>query len=149
MPIYKVELEKAFDLIHVLKTDYPIPKYTLLLTKGMKLQFKHPLENYTFNFELLSDFYVDELAGVMTPKFPKCGVLKWQYNGTDFWDFHDNAPKIPAKQIEQRLEQIKIRHTANVAVPLNIDSAMFDSNTKIIESVWTLKDLIEKVNIEI
>lgn len=149
MPIYKVELEKAFDLIHDLKTDYPIPKYTLLLTKGMKLQFKHPLENYTYNFELLSDFYVDELAGVMTPKFPKCGILKWQYNGNDFWDFQDNAPKIPTKQIEQRLEQIKTRHTANVAVPLNIDSAMFNSNTKIIESVWTLKDLIEKANITI
>ena len=149
MPIYKVELEKAFNLITDLKTDYPIPKYTLLLTKGMKLQFKHPIENYTFDFELLSDFSVDELAGVMTPKFPKCKVIKWQYNGTEFWDFQDNAQKIQTKQIEQRLEQIKARHLANVAVPLNIDSDMFDSNTKIIDSVWTLKDLIDKVNIEI
>lgn len=149
MPIYKVELEKAFNLITDLKTDYPIPQYTLLLTKGMKLQFKHPTENYTFDFELLSDFYVDELAGVMTPKYPKCGVTKWQFNGTGFWDFQENAAKIPAKQIEQRLEQIKARHIANVAVPLDIDSEMFDSNTKIIDSVWTLQDLIEKVNIEI
>ena len=149
MPIYKVELEKAFDLITDLKTDYPIPQFTLLLTKGMKLQFKHPTENYTFDFELLSDFSVDELAGVMTPKYPKCRIEKWQYNGTEFWDFQDNVAKIPAKQIEQRLEQIKARHIANVAVPLNIDSEMFDSNTKINDSVWTLKDLIEKVNIEI
>ena len=149
MPIYKVELEKAFDLIKDLKTDYPIPKYTLLLTKGMKLQFKHPTENYTFDFELLSDFYVDELAGVITPKFPKCGITKWQYNGTDFWDFQDNVAKVPAKQIEQRLEQIKARFIANVAVPLNIDSEMYDLNTKIIDSVWTLKDLIEKIGITI
>lgn len=149
MPIYKVELEKAFDLVNDLKTNYPIPQYTLLLTKGMKLQFKHPTENYIFNFELLSDFYVDELGNVMTPKFPKCGVTDWQYNGTDFWDFPDNAAKIPAKQIEQRLEQIKARHIANVAVPLDIDSDIFDSNTKIINSVWTLKDLIEKIGITI
>jgi energy-coupling factor transporter ATP-binding protein EcfA2 len=149
MPIYKVELEKAFDLIKDLKAQYPIPQYTLLLTKGMKLLFKHPTDNYSFEFELQSDFYVDELASVMTPKFPKCGIIKWQYNGTDFWDFQDNAPKIPAKQIEQKLEQIKARHIANVAVPLNIDSAMFDSNTKIIDSVWTLKDLIDKVGITI
>ena len=149
MPIYKVELEKAFDLIKDLKANYPVPQYTLLLTQGMKMMFKHPTDNYSFEFELLSDFYVDELAGVMTPKFPKCGILKWQYNGTDFWDFQDNAPKIPAKQIEQRLEQIKARHIANIAVPLNIDSAMFDANTKIVDSVWTLKDLIDKVGITI
>lgn len=149
MPIYKVELEKAFDLITDLKTNYPIPQYTLLLTKGMKLQFKHPTENYSFDFELLSDFYVDDLAGVKTPKYPKCRIEKWQYNGTEFWDFQDNVAKIPAKQIEQRLEQIKARHIANVAVPLNIDSEMFDSNTKIIDSVWTLKDLIEKIGITI
>lgn len=149
MPIYKVELEKAFDLIKDLQANYPVPQYTLLITKGMKLEFKHPTDNYSLEFELLSDFYVDELAGVMTPKFPKCSILKWQYNGTAFWDFQDNAPKIPAKQIEQRLEQIKTRHIANVAVPLNIDSAMYDSNTQIINSVWTLKDLIDKVGITI
>ncbi len=149
MPIYKVELEKAFQLISDLKANYPIPKFTLLLTKGMKLQFKHPTENYTFDFELLSDFYVDELAGVMTPKFPKCKVLKWQNNGTDFWDFTDNATKIPASPIEQRLEQIKNQHTANVRVPLNITSEMFDVNTKIVESVWTLKDLIDRAAITI
>jgi len=149
MPIYKVELEKAFDLIKDLKTDYAIPQYTLLLTKGMRLQFKHPTENYTFDFELLSDFYVDELAGVKTPKFPKCGITNWQYNATDFWDFQDNAAKIPAKQIEQRLEQIKARHIANVAVPLNVNSDMFDANTKIFDSVWTLNDLIDKAGISI
>ncbi|MCW5886454.1 MAG: AAA family ATPase [Candidatus Kapabacteria bacterium] len=149
MPIYKVELEKAFDLIKDIKANYPIPQYTLLLTKGMKLEFKHPNNNYSFEFELLSDFYVDELAGVLTPKFPKCGVIKWQYNGTDFWDFQNNVTKIPASQIEQRLEQIKARHIANVAVPLNIDSEMFDANTKIIDSVWTLKDLIDKAAITI
>jgi len=149
MPIYKVELEKAFDLINDLKADYPIPQFTLLLTKGMKLQFKHPTVDYTFDFELLTDFYVDELAGVITPKYPKCGVIKWQSNGTDFWDFQSNVAKVPVKQIEQRLEQIKGRHIANVAVPLNIDSEMFDINTKIVDSVWTLKDLIDKAEITI
>lgn len=149
MPVYKVELEKAFDLIKDIKANYPIPQFTLLLTKGMKLEFKHPNDNYSFEFELLSDFYVDELAGVLTPKFPKCGVIKWQFNGTDFWDFQNNVTKIPATQIEQRLEQIKARHIANVAVPLNIDSEMFDANTKIINSVWTLKDLIDKAAITI
>jgi hypothetical protein len=148
-PIYKVELEKALDLIKVLKDEYPIPKFTLLLTKGMKLQFKHPNENYTFDFELLSDFYVDEIAGTMSTKFPKCKVLKWQYNDIDFWDFIINAPKVPATSIEQRLEQIKSRHIANVSVPLNITSEMFDLNTKIIDSVWNLKNLIDAANISI
>lgn len=149
MPVYKVELEKAFELIKDLKDNYPIPKFTLLLTKGMKLQFKHPIDNYTFDFELLNEFSVDELAGVLTPKFPKCKVLKWQYNGTDFWDWNDNAARIPRNPIEQRLEQIKNQHTANVRVPLNITSEIFDTNTAIINSVWTLKDLIDRANINI
>ena len=149
MPIYKVELEKAFKLIKDLNDNYPIPKFTLLMTKGMKLQFKHPTENYTFDFELLNEFYVDELAGVLTPKFPKCKVVKWQFNGTDFWDFTTNASKIPASPIVHRLEQIKARHLANVAVPLNITSDIFDTNTKIVDSLWTLKELIDKAKISI
>lgn len=149
MPVYKVELEKAFDLITDLKDNYPIPKFTLLLTKGMKLQFKHPTDNYTFDFELLNEFSVDELAGVLIPKFPKCRVLGWQYNGTDFWDWNDNAARIPVNPIEQRLEQIKNQHTTNVRVPLNISSEMFDTKTSIINSVWTLKDLIDRANITI
>jgi energy-coupling factor transporter ATP-binding protein EcfA2 len=149
LPIYKVELEKAFALINDLKTNYPIPQHTLLLTKGMRLQFKHPIEDYTFDFELLSDFYTDSIDGSLVPKFPKCKIIKWQYNGTDFWDFTEKVGKVLTKPIEQRLDLIKRTHIENVRVPLNIDSEMFDSNTRIINSVWELKDLINKANITI
>jgi energy-coupling factor transporter ATP-binding protein EcfA2 len=74
MPIYKIELEKAFELIQAIVTKYPVPKYTILLTKGMKLKFRHPADNYTFDFEMLSDFYFDELSGTTVITYPKCAV---------------------------------------------------------------------------
>jgi hypothetical protein len=149
IPIYRVELEKAFKLIDDLNTHYPIPQFTLLLTKGMKLVFRHPDENYTFDFELITDFYVDELNGVMTPTFPRCSVTSWQFNGIVFWDFLRNDIRIPARSIEQRLDQIKDQHLQNVRVPLNITSAMFDNNTILVGSIWSLAEVVDRAGITI
>jgi energy-coupling factor transporter ATP-binding protein EcfA2 len=150
MPIYKVELEKAFDLTNDLKTDYPIPQYTLLLTKGMKLQFKHPTEKYTFDFELLSDFYVDELAGVMTPKFPKCGVTNWQYNETEFFIPAQNKT-LTQNEIEacqKRDDKLdKIITNLKKDTILNITNDMFTENTLIHNSIWSFKEIIDKAEV--
>ena len=147
LPIYKVELEKGFELIKSLKAGYPIPAYTKLLAKEMKLQFKHPTENYTFDFELLSDFYIDGLEGSTVIVFPRCRVITWQFEEKEFWDFTDGSQKTLTKPIEQKLEKIKARHIENVAVPLNIDSAMFDENISIENSVWTFKEIIDKAGV--
>ena len=58
-PLYKIELDNAFKLLEDLKKDYPIPLQTILLVKGTVLEFTHPTENYTFECELISDFYID------------------------------------------------------------------------------------------
>ncbi len=149
MPIYKEELEKAFDLIEKLKSNYPIPQYNFLLSKGTKLQFKHPASNYTFDFELLSDFYIDDLDGVKAPKYPRCEVTKWQYNGIDFWDFSTGSPRVPEIQIKKKLEQIKAKAIADVGPHLGMDSDIFDINTTVLNSIWTLKELIDRASIVI
>lgn len=147
MPIYKVELDKAFDLINELKTKYPIPKYTILLTKEMKMRFKHPTENYTFDFELISDFYFEDLSGSTVIHLPNCRVLSWQYNYQPFWDFTKGVQVVLKKPIEQKLNQIRDRHIANIAIPLAIDNNMFIDNLIIENSIWSFKEIIDKSKI--
>lgn len=152
MPIYKVELDKAFQLINDIKTQYPVPKLTLLLTKGMELQFKHTTANYTFDFELLSDFYIDESDGATIQKYPKCKVLTWQHEGTVF---HVPAQNKTLNQTEidvcQKREDKLNRLIANLKRDnvLNITDEMFIDNTSIKNSIWSLKDIIDKSGITI
>lgn len=152
MPIYKVELDKAFQLINDIKTQYPVPKLTLLLTKGMELQFKHTTANYTFDFELLSDFYIDELDGATMQTYPKCKVLTWQHEGTVF---HVPAQNKTLNQTEidacQKREDKLDRLIANLKRDnvLNITDEMFIDNTSIKNSIWSLKDIIDKSGITI
>lgn len=147
LPIYKVELEKAFFLIKELKDKYPIPIYTIVLAKGMKLQFKHPTEDYTFDFELISDLYIDGMNGTTTIELPKCKVVSWQYDTQVFWDIPSNSIKIPAKPIIQKLNQIVERHIANVSVPLNITTEIFIENTIIENCIWSFKEILDKSKI--
>jgi recombinational DNA repair ATPase RecF len=152
MPIYKVELEKAFKLINDLKTNYPIPKYTLLLSKGMQLQFRHPFENYTFDFELLSDFYVDELDGVIKVKYPKCRISRWQYNSTEFFIPAQNKTlnqnEIEACKIrEDKLDKVITNLKKDLV--LKITNDMFIENTLIHNSIWSLKEITVKAEIVI
>jgi alpha-D-ribose 1-methylphosphonate 5-triphosphate synthase subunit PhnL len=143
-PVYKLELEKAFKLIADIKTHCPIPESIILLSKGMKLKFKHPTQNYTFDFELLSDFSVEGLNGATTTVLPKCKVSTWQFNGTDFWDFTTSKAVVLRKPIEQSLKQIIDTHTSNFRVPLAITQDMFVDNTTLTNGIWTLKEVINK-----
>jgi len=147
LPIYKVELEKAFYLIDQLKSNYPIPVYTIVLAKGMKLSFKHPTVDYTFDFELISDLYIDGMSGSAIIELPKCRVVSWQYNTQVFWDIPTNSIKIPLKPIVQKLNQIVERLITNVAVPLNITTEMFIENTAIDNCIWSFKEILNRAKI--
>lgn len=150
-PVYRLELENAFKLIDDIKTNYPVPESKILLSKGMKMRFKHPdpLHNYTFDFELVSDFSVDRLHGATTTVLPKCRVLTWQYNGTDFWDFPKGHAVVLAKPIEIKLNQIIDRHADGVSVPLAITPDIFKNNTTPINGLWTLTEILTKAGVTI
>ena len=148
LPIYKVELDKAFKLIEQLNLNYPIPVYTILLSKGMKLQFKHPSQNYTFDFELLSDFYIDGMNGASVLHFPKCKVNSWQYDGTDF--FCPGQKKvINSKEVHKRLDDKLDDVLTNLKkdTVLNITNQIFIDNTSIESSIWSLKEILDKAKI--
>jgi energy-coupling factor transporter ATP-binding protein EcfA2 len=147
LPIYKVELEKAFELIKLLKQNYPIPQYTIALSKGMKMQFKHPTARYTFDFELSSDFFIENLNGTENITYPKCIISSWQFNNQIFWDFIKNDAVEYDSPIEQKLNKIIEQHTANIRVPLNITKEMFIENTVIENCLWSFKEILDKSKI--
>lgn len=152
LPVYKVELDKAFELIDKLNNDYPIPFQTILLSKGMQLEFKHPNLNYTFDFELLSDYYIDDLNGAKIVKLPKCQVSKWQYNGTDFAMTDGTILQQPEidkiqKRKEDKLDKV-LENLKRDAV-LQITNQMFIDNTMIVNSIWSLKETLDKAGITI
>lgn len=146
-PVYKLELEKAFKLIQDIKTGYPLPTATILLSKGMKLQFKHPSQNYTFDFELLSDFYTDGLNGSNTTVLPKCKILTWEFDGKQFWIIHENKILETDKinKLLLRTDKLnKIIENLKKDSTLAITDEMFLDNTKLTNGIWTLKEIIYK-----
>lgn len=82
-PIYRRELQDAFMLVDELQKLNLQPDI-LLVEKGKRIVFKHPIENYSFEFELSSDLVRNCIAG---DNDPKCKIHTWQYNGTEFYDF--------------------------------------------------------------
>lgn len=150
MPVYKVELDKAFELIDKLNEDYPIPSQTILLSKGMQLQFKHPTINYTFDFELLSDYYIDYLHGAKDIKLPKCKVQKWQYQGTDYLSADNNSILNQGEitKTQERKDKLdKVLSNLKKDAVLHITSQMFIDNTKVVNNIWNLKETLDKAGI--
>lgn len=82
-PIYRRELQDAFRLVDELQ-KLDLQPDILLVEKGKRIVFKHPQENYSFEFELSSDLVRNCIAG---DNDPRCKIHTWQYNGIEFYDF--------------------------------------------------------------
>jgi len=148
--VYTIELEKIFNLLNEIKRVFPIPETILILSKGMKLKFSHPSEDYSMEFSLLNDLRLDKIGSNTNLNIPDCNIITWQYNNTEFWDFRqskqlDNPPRITAN----KLDFIRDNLVANVFVPLNITNDMFLNNTKVVNGIWSLNELLVKSGIVI
>lgn len=151
-PVYKIELERAFELMNEISNHYPIPSSTILLSKGMILQFAHPTQNYTFDFELLTDFSIDGLLGSTSINFPKCKILSWQFNGINFWNFKTNSALLASEitAIQARTDKLdKILDNLKKEASLAITNELFKENTKLTNGIWTLKEVIDKSGLTI
>lgn len=147
LPVYKNELDKVFQLITDIEAGYPIPNKTLLINKEatMLFSFVAGTHDYKIRFELLTDFYTDELSGTTKIHYPKCKVLIWSYNGKEFWDFHKGKVVVLSKPLEfNKIQQLV---TLIEKQPLGITQDNFVSTTKIENSIWTLKDVLDKTGI--
>ncbi len=149
-PVYSLELENAFKLISHIEANYPIPASTILLSKGMQMRFKHPDQDYTFDFELLSDFTLDGLNGATSLNLPRCRVLHWQYNETPFWNFKTSMEHTLSEinTIRERTVKIdRVRDNLKKIPILAITDIMFNYNTVLFNGFWTLSELLTKANV--
>ncbi len=147
LPVYKLELERAFILVEKIYDDYPIPKLNIILCKSMRLKFTHPNENYTFEFELENDFATSSINTGNEVTNSKCKILGWQYNNINSWDFTNRVIKpydLENNPIVHDLSKV-IKTLTNIAY-LNIDLDMFLSNTLVLANV-SLKKIFEDYNI--
>lgn len=121
-PIYKKELSDAIDLIKDLKA-LPISVKTLLIDTESLLIFRHPLQNYTFEFSLKQKM----IRGVQ--ENPQCIIKTWQYNGIEFYDFISGSHGTPPKHKEPKFDKM-IENLSHIP-ELNITKEMFIRNTTI------------------
>lgn len=143
LPVYRLEIEKALEVVKAIEA-LKIPNKTFLLTKGMKMRFRHPHHNYSFDFELLEDFYIDNLDAEKEIHCPKCKPLTWQYEGSEFWDFKTQQIGVIHKQ---RDSFSKILSNLLKIEDLNNTQEIILKHTKQVDGIWSLKDIIDKANL--
>lgn len=149
LPVYKLELERAFILVENIYDDYPIPKLDIILCKSMRLKFTHPNENYTFEFELENDFATNSIDTGNEVTNSKCKILRWQYNNIDSWNFTNLVIKPYDVENDPMVHDLlKVIKTLTNIPYLNIDLDMFLSNTLVLANV-SLKKIFEDYNIGI
>lgn len=147
LPVYKLELERAFILVENIYDNYPIPKLDIILCKSMRLKFTHPNENYTFEFELENDFATNSIDTGNEVTNSKCKILRWQYNNIDSWDFTNRVIKPYDVENDPMVHDLlKVIKTLTNIAYLNIDLDMFLSNTLVLSNV-SLKKIFQDYNI--
>lgn len=115
-PLYKTEIEKAFDVHKILNT---IPKITLHLLAGMRasLFYSNTALNYSAQYILRENFYaVSAIGNAVRLSDPKHTLVTYTFNGTLFLDLKTGASKTAAQitdsknkviKMSERLERIK------------------------------------------
>lgn len=144
-PVYESEIQRAFNLIEEIN-NLPIIQKIILLSKGMKLKFTHPSLIYTFELELIQDFYIDKNGIIQNVKLPKCKIITWQYNGNEYWDIFNNKPlqNMRVLDTEHKLEKIIENHVNLQA--LSLTKQKFLKNTWY-ANIWSLKEIYSKAGV--
>lgn len=150
LPVYKLELERAFKLVRDIYDNYPIPKLDIILSKGMTLVFKHPTENYHFEFELESDLSTSRINNEIEISMPKNKVIIWQFKGVDLWDFSKNRIvnyDVVNSPIIHNLDKIIKTHIN--FIPLDISIEIFLENTTIKYGSTSLSEMLLNNDIQL
>ncbi len=148
-PLYKFELDKAFELVDKIKNDCPIPKNIILLGTGMKLSYKHHSEDFTLLFELVTDFSINSFeTSAKQVLLPKCKIINWSFKGVPFLDVNTSKIikyDISKRPILHRLDEVIDTNVNRMRLSNSIDS--FLANTKVENSLWCLKEICDKAAI--
>lgn len=135
-PIYRRELQDAFKLIDKLQELHLQPDI-LLIEKGKRIIFRHPNENYSFDFELSRNLVRNCITG---DDDPKCKIHTWQYNGTEFYDFATGGVNTGYASSNPKFSRLKAGLFALNLTPA-VDENCFLDNTTIEKS--TLREALK------
>jgi ABC-type lipoprotein export system ATPase subunit len=135
-PIYRRELQDAFRLVDELQKLNLQPDI-LLVEKGKRIVFKHPKENYSFEFELIKDLVRNCITG---DNDPKCKIHTWQYNGTEFYDFSTGMVNNSYASSTPLFSRLKLGLFTLPLTPI-VDENCFLDNTTI--EIGTLREALK------
>ena len=109
----------------------------------MELEFKHPTQNYTFKFKLLSDLYKDSLDTNSKSIYPKCKVCIGNLKVKIFLIYKPNKYFLRIKQTKYKRKDKLDKVIVNIKKYLSFtDNEIIYENTKI-NDIWKLKDIID------
>jgi energy-coupling factor transporter ATP-binding protein EcfA2/ribosomal protein L31 len=143
LPLYRSELKNALDTLDVF-SKLPNPECTLLLPEGMQLIFKHPDQDYSFECELLSDFYIDSTKETNPVIYPKCKVTLFQFNNQPFFIPGQNKQltESEVEKLKKRKDKLnKIIENITKDQTLAVTEATILKNTYLKNGICTLKDV--------
>lgn len=143
VPIYKKELERAFELIDKI-SQIAVMSKKLLIEKDKKIIFKHPNEKYLCDFKLKKDLIIEH-GDTTILNIPKCYDVHFEYNNIPFYDFDTKKEdeNHPLKSASPKLSNL-INGMKNI--PLGITTDIFVDNSSI-EGI-SLKEYIGNVNLD-
>lgn len=141
LPAYQYEIDQIFDFVNYLD-DLKKPTKTILLSKGMVLQFTHPSKDYSIEYLLLSDCSIDSVEEKKVIIQPKCKTIYWQYEKIDLK--HPDSGEIFTEDVvagfNEHLLKIKVNELCECKT-LEMDEEIFMKNTTIKNTLWKLSDV--------
>lgn len=146
--IYKVELESAYDFRDKIETLCPLIDRILVIAEKTQFIFKHPTEDYEFEFYFKTDFTCEKLNQNINALLPKCIISTFSYRKVPFWNFRTSSP-ISNTDIERHIKNKDVDFNVMLnnlkrEATLAIDDDMFYKNTKQKGSELTLDEILSK-----
>ena len=130
-PIYKKELESAFDLIDEINNLDKISN-ELVIKKGTEIIFKHPSENCDFTFKLKTDLIIkhSEYSNEVIITISECRGINFQYNNIKWYDFDTEKTNLNHILKKRNLILIELIQEL-IDLPLGITTGIFIDNSTI------------------
>ena len=148
---YNTELQKAFEFREEIERIFPKNEQILVIAEKTQFVFKHPTENYIFEFYFKSDFLCANLNLNFKEILPNAVITTYSFNDIEFWDFTNNK-KYDNTWIEkfEKYKPVKFeKMIENIGriLSLNITEDMFYKNTVLKNSTITLEEILTKFKI--
>ena len=143
-PIYRIELDKVFDIINYIQS-LKIIENKLIIEGGKQIVFNHPTENYVCSFTLDSDLEIIEGEHIVA-RIPKCKNIKWSYNNIENWDFEINSQNNDHVLLKASPYLINFFESCCQKLPLGITHDMLMHNCKI-DNKTSLIEFFGEINL--